>query len=76
MNNFCHYPPPDLRCFWKDPLMTPHPTTPLQASFTATPLPIHQPSPLKILIIHEGMQYGPVTISTEEVVQYMATKTA
>ena len=34
-NNFCLYPPPVLRCFWKDPLMTP--TTPLQASFTATP---------------------------------------
>ena len=35
-NNFCLYPPPVLRCFWKDPLMTP--TTPLQASFPATPL--------------------------------------
>ena len=34
-NNFCLYPPPVLRWFWKDPLMTP--TTPLQASFTATP---------------------------------------
>ena len=46
------YPPPVLRCFWKDPLMTPN--TPLQASFTATPLPIHHPSlPLKILIIHQ-----------------------
>ena len=32
-NNFCLYPPPFLRCFWKHPLMTP--TTPLQASFTA-----------------------------------------
>ena len=41
-NNFCLYPPLVLRCFWKDPLMTP--ITPLQASFTATPLPIHQPS--------------------------------
>ena len=40
MNNFCLYPPPVLRCFWKDPLMTP--TTPLRASFTATPPP-HQP---------------------------------
>ena len=30
MNNFCLYPPPVLRCFWKDPLMTPpphHPTS-------------------------------------------------
>ena len=52
MNNFCLYPPPVFRCFWKDPLMTP--TTPLQASFTATPPP-HPPPlpPLKILIIHE-----------------------
>ena len=51
-NNFCLYPPPILRCFWKDPLMTP--TTPLQVSFTATPLPIHHPfpPPLKILIVH------------------------
>ena len=46
-NNFCLYPPPVLRCFWKDPLMTPPPTTPLQASFTATPLPIHHPFPPK-----------------------------
>ena len=46
-NNFCLYSPPILRCFWKRPLMTP--TTALQASFTANPLPIHlpihQPSP-------------------------------
>ena len=51
-NNFCLYPPPVLRCFWKDPLMT-H-TTPLQASFTATPSPSTTPSPLKMLIIHES----------------------
>ena len=52
-NNFCLYPAPVLRCFWKDLLMTPTPTTPLQASFTATPLPIHHHfPPLKILIIH------------------------
>ena len=41
-NNFCLYPPPVLGCFWKDSLMTPLPTTPLQASFTAT-LPPHPP---------------------------------
>ena len=44
--DFCLYPAPVLRRFWKDPLMTPTPTTPLQASFTATPLPIHHPFPL------------------------------
>ena len=44
-NNFCIYPPPVLRCFWKDPLMTP--TTPLQASFTATPSPSTTPCPPK-----------------------------
>ena len=33
-------PPPILRCFWREPSMTP--TTPLQASFTATP-PIYPP---------------------------------
>ena len=45
LNNFCLYPPPVLRCFWKDPLMTP--TTPLQASFTATPSSstTHSPTP-------------------------------
>ena len=55
-NNFCLYPPPVLRCFWKDPLIHPTPTTPLQASFTATPTPstTPSPSPLKILIIHSG----------------------
>ena len=37
--------PPVLRCFWKDPLMTP--TTPLQASFTTTPLPLPHPFPPK-----------------------------
>ena len=37
---------PVLRCFWKDPLMTYHPpTTPLQASFTATPSPSPTHSP-------------------------------
>ena len=52
-NNFCLYPPPVLRCFWQDPLMIPPPpTTPLQASFTATPSPSTTPSLLKILIIH------------------------
>ena len=50
MKNFCLYPPPVLRCFWKDPLMTLIPTTPLQASFTATlppPPPPLPPSPEK-----------------------------
>ena len=46
-NNFCLYPPPVLRRFRKDSLMT-TPTTPLQASFTATPSPSITPSPLKI----------------------------
>ena len=36
-------PTPILRCFWKDPLMTPTPTTPLQAPFTATPSPSTTP---------------------------------
>ena len=44
MNNFCLYPPPVLRCFRKDPLMTP--TTLLQASFTATPFPSTTRSPI------------------------------
>ena len=45
-NNFCLYPPPVLRCFWKDPLMTPQPPTiPLQTPFTATPSPSSTPSP-------------------------------
>ena len=48
--NFCLYPPAVLRCFWKNPLMTPTPTTPttpLQASFTATPSPSTTPAPHK-----------------------------
>ena len=32
-----HLPTPYFKMFLKDPLMTPTPTTPLQASFTATP---------------------------------------
>ena len=41
MNNFCLYPPPVLRCFWKDPLMTPH--HPTSSIFHCYPLPIHHP---------------------------------
>ena len=44
-NYFFLYPPSVLRCFWKDPLRPP--TTPLQASFTATPLLIHHSFPPK-----------------------------
>ena len=34
-NNFCLYPPPVLKCFWKDPLMTPHyPTSSILHCFT------------------------------------------
>ena len=40
MNNFCLYPLPVLRCFWKDPLMTHHPTSSI---FHCYPLPIHHP---------------------------------
>ena len=73
MNNFCFYPPPVLRCFWKDPLMTP--TTPLQTSFTATPFP--SPLPPKNFDHTRGHAVWTChIISTEELVQYMATKTA
>ena len=63
-NNFCLYPPPILRCFWKDPLMTP--TTPLQAPFTAPPTP-HPPPlpPLKILIIHQALFCQFISLSME-----------
>ena len=44
-------PTPCFKMFGKIPLWPP--TTPLQASFTATPHPIHHPFPLKILIIHK-----------------------
>ena len=58
MNNFCLYPPPILRCFWKDPLMTPTPHHPTSSTFHCYPLPIHHPSPpLNILIIHKGTVY-------------------
>ena len=52
-NNFCIYPPPVFRCFWKDPLMTPH--HPTSSILHCYPLPIHHPSPpLKILIVHQS----------------------
>ena len=55
MNNFCLYPPPVLRSFWKDPLMTPHtPHHPTSSIFHCYPPP-HPPPPLKILIIHYGV---------------------
>ena len=52
-NNFCLYPPPILRCFWKDPLMTPTPHHPTSSTFHCYPPP-HPPPlpPLKILITH------------------------
>ena len=37
LKNFCLYPPPILRCLWKDSSVTP--TTPLQSSFSVTPPP-------------------------------------
>ena len=40
-NNFCLFPPPILRCFWKDPLMTPH--HPTSSIFHCHPHPIHHP---------------------------------
>ena len=42
-NNFCLYPHPVLRCFWKDPLMTPHHLT--SSIFHCYPLPIYHPFP-------------------------------
>ena len=45
-NNFCLYPSPVFRCFWKDPLMTLHPPPPhfkhpslLPPSPSTTPFP-------------------------------------
>ena len=38
-------PAPVLRCFWKDPLMTPH--HPTSSIFHCYPLPIHHASPYK-----------------------------
>ena len=54
-NNICLYPPPFLRCFWKDPLMTPHHLTSsilhcYPPYYLATPSTT--PFSLKILIIH------------------------
>ena len=52
-NNFCLYPLPVLRCFWKDPLMTPTTHHPTSSTFHCYPPP-HPPPlpPLKILIMH------------------------
>ena len=44
-NNFCLYPPRVLRCFWKDPLMTPHPSPPhFKHHSLLTPSPSIAPS--------------------------------
>ena len=62
-NNFCLYPPPVLRCFWKYPLMTYHP--PPLPYFTHPSLlpssPSTTPSPLKNLIIHLSQWLGQKT---------------
>ena len=52
-NNFCLYPPSVLRCFRKDPLMTPTPHHPTSSILHCYPPP-HPPPlpPLKISIIH------------------------
>ena len=44
-NNFCFYPLPILRCFWKDSLMTSHPHHPTSSIFHCYPLPFHHPWP-------------------------------
>ena len=50
-NSFCLYPPPVLRCFWKDPLMTsrPHPTS---STFHCYPPPYLSPLPPKKKVDH------------------------
>ena len=59
-NNFCLYPPPVLRCFWKDPLMTLHPHHPTSSILHCYPLPIHNPSPpLKNFWNQTGPESGP-----------------
>ena len=53
---FTLYPPPILRCFWKDSLMIPHhPTSSIFHCYTPPPPLIQHPchpGPIKILIIH------------------------
>ena len=44
-NNFCLYPPPILRCFWKDPLMTPHHPPPHLKHLSLLPPPHPPPLP-------------------------------
>ena len=46
-NNFCLYPPPVLRCFWKDPLMTPTPPPHFKHVSLQPPTPSTTPSPPK-----------------------------
>ena len=53
-NNFCLYPPPVFRCFWKDPLMTPH--HPTSSILHCYPLPIHYPFPPKNFDHTHGMK--------------------
>ena len=43
-NNFSFYPPPILRCFWKDSL-TSHPHYPTSSICHCYPLPSHHPCP-------------------------------
>ena len=51
-NNFYLYSHRVLRCFWKDPLMTPHhPTSSILHCYPPSPSTT-PPPPLKILIIH------------------------
>ena len=47
VNNFCLYPPPVLRCFWKDPLMTPILHHPTSSIFHCYPPPHPPPLPPK-----------------------------
>ena len=72
-NNFRLYPPPVLRCFWKDLLMTPnpphhhHPTSRIFQNcpfFRSTTTPPHPPPPppIKTLIIH--CFYGVYNVSS------------
>ena len=46
-NNFCLYPPPVLRCFWKDPLMTPTPYHATSSILHCYPPPHPPPLPTR-----------------------------
>ena len=69
-NNFCLYPLPVLRRFWKDPLMNPNPPPPHFKHHSLQPPSPSTTPPKKILIMHNVIRMIMVLEEYKKVLSY------